>query len=133
MLTRRTDRGSVAMVVMIIALIASVATVMVSRSAADSRVIVGSEQRAVARQMADRGLAVALAGIVAGEPDGFGTAESVGTGRYEVRARPTAADRWEVESDGRSSGVVVRVLATVTRDGDGIWRLVDWVEQVVER
>lgn len=133
MLTRRTDRGSVAMVVMIIALIASVATVMVSRSAADSRVIVGSEDRAVARQMADRGLAVALAGIVAGEPDGFGTAESVGTGRYEVRARPVAADRWEVESNGTSSGVVVVVSARVVRDRDGVWRVDGWEEQTSRR
>jgi hypothetical protein len=121
------------MVVMVIALIASIATVMVSRSSADSRVIVGSEDRVVARQVADRGLAVALAGIVAGEPDGFGTAERVGSGRFEVRARRVAEDRWQVESVGSRSDLVVVVTAAVARDEGGVWRVQSWEERVIGR
>lgn len=130
---RPTDRGSVAMVVMIAAVIASLAAITVSRVAFDGRVIAGGEDRTVARHAADRGVAVARAGIAAGMTEGFGTRESLARGRYEVRAVPLDEQVWEIESTGTSEPVSVAVRARVAPDPDGIWRLVEWEERVVER
>lgn len=130
---RRAERGSVALVVMVAAVIASLAAITVSRLAFDGRVIVGGEDRTVARSAAERGVAVARAGIAAGETEGFETRETLTGGGYTVRAVPLDEKLWEIDSTGTSAPVSVAVLARVARDDQGVWRLVEWAERVVER
>ncbi len=131
MLRADRERGSVALVVMVMFIMASLAAIMVSRTMADGRVVVGDGDRLVALDAADQGTAVALARVSGGETADFSDAGSSGAARWTTTVHPISSTEWSVTATGSVSGVTRDVDARIVLDDDKVWHLRQWSETAV--
>jgi len=128
MLSRRPERGSIALVVMVVFVMAGLATVMVSRVVSDSRVVIGDSDRAVALDASDVGLAEVRARIVSGETAAFDSEGEAGAARWWATATPADSKNWTIEVTGTSHRVSKLVRAALAVDAAGVWRQSNWYE-----
>jgi hypothetical protein len=122
MLTRRGERGSIAMGVMVLLVCATLAAALVARNVAAANQSVQAQHRAQALGAAEMGLAHAEAAVAAGASGSFRAEGSTGSATWVVDVAEEADGTFLARSTGRAASASRTVELRLQSRADGVHR-----------